>query len=164
MYITGSLINSYFICPRKTWLFAHQLSPDPDWELLELGRLITEETYKRDKKELSGEGMKIDVLKREDGDIVVGEIKKSSKGLKAAKMQLLFYLYKLKKQGVNLKGEILIPKEKKKIKVELTPELESELKKTFTSIREIILQDKPPEPVKTKFCNHCAYKEFCWER
>jgi len=162
MKLTGSLVNAYFICPRKLWLFAHEVSPDPDWELLELGRLITEATYKRDRKELSSEGMKIDVLKREDGDIVVGEIKKSSKGLKAAKMQLAFYLYKLKKKRVNLKGELLIPKEKKRIKVELTPELESELEKAFASIREIISKDKPPEPHKIRFCTRCAYREFCW--
>ncbi|MCM8804503.1 MAG: CRISPR-associated protein Cas4, partial [Candidatus Omnitrophica bacterium] len=99
------LINAYFICSRKLWFFSRQISPDPEWEFLEIGRLISETAFQRDKKELTSDGMKIDVLKRRNKDMVVGEIKKSSKGLKSAIMQLAFYLYNLKKKGLNLKGE-----------------------------------------------------------
>lgn len=162
MYLTGNIVNAYFICKRKVWLFAHEISPDPQWELLELGRLVSEESYSRDRKELSTTGMKIDIIQRADGKIIIGEIKKSSKGLKAAQMQLAYYLYRMKKQGVNLSGELLIPKERKRIAVELTPELEGELKKAFEAIEKIISRDKPPEPVRIGFCKRCAYREFCW--
>jgi len=64
MYLTGNIVNAYFICKRKVWLFAHEISPDPQWELLELGRLVSEESYSRDRKELSTTGMKIDIIQR----------------------------------------------------------------------------------------------------
>ena len=162
MRITGTLVNAYFVCKRKVWLFAHELSPDPDWELLEIGRLISEESYKREKKEITLEGMKIDMVRSSGGNILVGEIKKSSKELKASIMQLAFYLYNLKRQGLDFKGEILIPKEKKKIKVELTPQLEEELERSLKDIRKLILQEIPPVPEKKKICYKCAFKEFCW--
>jgi len=143
-------------------LFAHEVSADPEWELLELGRLIATGSYQRDKKELTTEGMKIDLIQKRDGRIIVGEIKKSSKGLKAAIMQLAYYLYRLKRQGVELTGELLIPKEKKRIKVELTPELEAELELAFARMREIMNNDRPPPVKKSRFCTRCAYREFCY--
>jgi len=162
MYITGSLINSYFICPRKTWLFAHELVPDPHFELLEIGRIIGQESYQRERKEIEMEGMKIDLLKRKEGELVVCEIKKSSICLESAKMQLVYYLYRLKSQGLNLKGEILIPREKKKFSVELTPELVEKLQRTIKDIKHIIALETPPPPLKTKFCRRCAFRDFCW--
>ncbi len=162
MHLTGNLINAYFICQRKLWLYARQLSPDPAWELLELGRLLTQASYPRDKKEITTEGMKIDLIKREDGDFILGEIKKSSKGIKAAMMQLAFYLYKLKKEGLELKGELLIPKQRKRIPVKLDNSIETQLNHAISEIRKIISYEKPPAPSKTGYCRHCAYSEFCW--
>lgn len=52
-----------------------------------------------------------------------------------------------KKQGIEIKGELLIPKERKRIEVELTPPLENELRAAF---KEIIRKDMPPEPQKNK--------------
>jgi len=160
--ITGNLVNAYFVCPRKLWLYAHEISPDPEWEFLELGRLISEQSYKREKRELEIGGMKIDILQRRDGEVIVGEIKKSSKGLKPGKMQLLFYLYKLKQYGVEMKGELLIPKERKRIKVELDETLERELKNAIEEMQKIMKSDEPPEPKRTWWCSKCAYFEFCW--
>lgn len=160
--ITGTLIWYYFICPREVWLMAHELNPEQGNPYLEIGRLIHEHSYPREKKGFETSGMKVDILRSEGKHILVGEVKKSSRYLKSATMQLAYYLYRLKEMGIEAKGELLIPKEKKRIKVELTPELELELEKAFTSIKGIISQDRPPEPVRIRFCNHCAYKEFCW--
>jgi len=160
--ITGSLINAFYICPRKAWLVAHEFGPEPDNVYIEIGKLIAGEAYKRERKEIVFENVKIDLVKRENKDIVVGEVKKSSKGRKAATMQLAFYLYRLKQRGINATGELLIPKERKRIPVEPTPDVEDELKQTFHHIKEIINQDNPPEPVKNKYCTSCAYREFCW--
>jgi len=106
--------------------------------------------------------MKIDLIKKKDGELIVGEIKKSSHFELPARMQLAFYLYKLRKRGIDAKGELLIPKEKKKIPVELCPNIENELEKAFQNIKEIIDQEKPPQPAKIRFCRNCAYREFCW--
>jgi len=77
-------------------------------------------------------------------------------------MQLAFYLRELKKQGIFAKGELLIPKEKKRFKVELTDEIEKELEKAISEIKKIISIEKPPHPEKNQFCRNCAYYEFCW--
>ena len=161
-HITGNLINAYYICKRKLWLFAHKVNPSLDNPYLEIGTLIGEESYKREKKEISVGNIKIDLIKKEDGNVVVAEIKKSSKGETPARMQLLFYLYQLKKTGIEAKGELLIPKERKKIPVELTEDKGKELEKAFADIKEILKMDTPPLLRRIPFCRNCAYNEFCW--
>ncbi|MEA3313129.1 MAG: Dna2/Cas4 domain-containing protein, partial [Caldisericota bacterium] len=86
--ITGNLVNAYYICYRKLWFFAHEVNPHLDNFYLEIGTLIGEQSYKREKKEIQIGNMKIDLVKKEGGNIVIAEIKKSSKGVKAARMQL----------------------------------------------------------------------------
>ncbi len=46
-------------------------------------------------------------------------------------MQLLFYLYKLKEREIEAKGELLIPKERKKISVELDKAAEEKIEVCF---------------------------------
>jgi len=130
--ITGTLIWYYYICPREVWLMARELNPDEDNYFLEIGRFLSEETYRREKKEIEIGNIKIDLLKKDDKKIVIGEVKKSSKFESSAKMQLAFYLYRLKQNGIEAKGG------------------------------KIISSETPPEPKKIRFCTKCAYREFCW--
>jgi len=160
--VTGTLIWYYYVCPREVWLIAHELSPNQEDPFLEIGRLLQEDTYRREKKEITVGNMKIDLIRRKNGEVVVGEVKKSSRFERSAIMQLAFYLYGLKKRGINVKGELMVPKERKRIPVELTPGIEDELRQAFRQIKDIIAQDNPPEPVKNKYCSSCAYREFCW--
>ncbi len=160
--ITGNLINAYFVCRRKLWLFAHEVSPRKDNQLLEIGRIIAEESYRREIKEIAFGSVKIDLIRKRDGEFFVSEVKKSSRFLKPAEMQLAFYLKELKKRGILAKGELLIPKEKKRFEVELSDEIEKELESAIADIKRIILLDKPPEVIKNKFCNKCSYFEFCF--
>jgi CRISPR-associated exonuclease Cas4 len=162
IHITGNLVNAYFICKRKFWLYARQFNPDPETDLLLLGRIISEESYKRERKEILFDGVKIDLIRREGQDFIVCEIKKSSKGLKAAIMQLAFYFKKLAERGVVAKGEILIPKEKRRIPFELTEELEKELEHGLRDMQTIMINNIPPASVKTNFCKSCAFFEFCF--
>ena len=161
--IIPTLIWYYYICPREVWLMSHEINPEQDNPLVELGRFFHDYSYKRDKKEVSLDGMKIDLIRKdEDGNYIVCEVKKSSRFELSAKMQLLYYLYRLKKMGVNAKGELLIPKERKKIKVELNDESEKEIIETVRNIRKIIDSETPPRPVRIKYCGRCAYRYFCW--
>ncbi len=141
---------------------AHEINPEKDNPLLEIGRLIHEDSYAREEKGFETAGMKIDLIKKVDDKIMIGEIKKSSRFLKSARMQLAFYLWRLKEMGIETSGQLLIPKEKKKIKVELSESTEKELKQAFNEIEKIIFAEKPPEPKKISFCRNCAYREFCW--
>ncbi|MEZ0344485.1 MAG: CRISPR-associated protein Cas4 [Caldimicrobium sp.] len=160
--INGNLVNAYFICKRKFWLYARQLNPSPNIDLLLLGRLISENTYSREKKEIFLDIIKIDLVKKLDQNIIVCEVKKSSKGLEAAKMQVAFYLLKLKERGINAKGEILIPKEKKIVPFELTDDIETLLVNSIKDMQNLTAQEIPPPVVKTSFCKNCAFVEFCY--
>jgi CRISPR-associated exonuclease Cas4 len=160
--VNGTLIWYYYICKREVWLMARHIEPWQDNSFIEIGRLISEQSYKRDKKEIHMENIVIDLLKTEEGDVIIGEVKKSSTFEESAKMQLAFYLMKLKELGINAKGELLFPKEKKKIKVVLTTEIEQELIKAKNEIIKIINMEKPPVAIKNKFCLKCGYREFCW--
>lgn len=141
---------------------SRELHPNQEDSFLEIGRLIHENSYLRQKKEILTRNMKIDLIKKKDGNSVVGEIKKSSRFLLPSKMQLLFYLYRLKEMGVEVKGEILVPKERKRERVYLTDDLKNKLKVAIQEVKEIIAQYSPPPPVKISFCGKCAYNEFCW--
>ena len=150
--INGTLIWYYFICKREVWLMARHLIPAQDDTNIAIGRLIKEDTYEREKKEVRIDNIVMDLVKKENNQILVGEVKKSSKFLKGAKMQLLYYLYYLKTKGIVAKGELLFPKEKERIEVELTEDNEKELQTAITEIEKIMLSDKPPELKKIKFC------------
>ncbi len=160
--VTGTLIWYYYICPREVWLMAHELNPETENSFLELGRLVHKESYPREKREFSAPGMKIDILREKGGQLIVGEVKKSSRSTRSATMQLAYYLWRLKEMGIKAKGELLIPKERKRISVELTEELERELEASMVEIQALIARKTPPSPVRIRFCRNCAYREFCW--
>ena len=159
--INGTLIWYYFICKREVWLIAHSIEADQENEFTTLGSHIHEIFYQRKKKEIFIDSIiKIDVL---PDDTLIGEIKKSSKFLDSAIMQVAFYLYYLKhNKKINKKGVLLIPEEKRKIEIELTPDLEIEIEKAIKEIFEIVKYDLPPKPIKTKYCQNCGYKDMCW--
>ena len=156
------MINYYSICHRSVWYLIHGLEAAQDHPFLEIGRFITQESYTRSKKEIVFENLKIDLVKKENNDVVVAEIKKSSKAKKSAQLQLAYYLYRLKEIGITARGELLFPKEKKREKVVLTKELESTLQAVLLDIEEISNREKPPELKKITYCRNCAYRDFCW--
>src|SRR5699024_10623121 len=104
MQLGGIHIQYYFVCPRKLWLYTKNLGLEEGFERVEDGKLLHDSSYKRaEKRELyTDERFKIDVL---DGEYV-REIKLSSKMTEADKYQMLFYLYELKKRGLERKGLI----------------------------------------------------------
>ncbi len=160
--ITPTLLWYYFICPREVWFMARHIVPEQDDTNIALGRLIKDESYAREKKEIRIENMVIDLIKKDNQEIVVCEVKKSSKYIESAKIQLLYYLYLLKQKGINIKGELLFPKEKKKISLELTTEIIILLEKTISAIEELINKATPPQRKKIIFCRKCGYKELCY--
>ena len=160
--ITGTLVWYYAICPREAWLMAHEVEPERDFELLAEGRLNQEAHYKRATKELSLPGMRLDQVRREGERLIVSEVKKSSRFLPATRMQLGYYLWRLAREGMEASGEILVPKERKREVVELTPELEASVERTMEEIETLVARPTPPPAVKIPFCKNCAYAEFCW--
>lgn len=161
-FITPSLINAFCICRRKAWLQSRSINPQQDYSNISIGRTIDETSYKRQKRSITIDNMKIDLIEESNEKPLICEVKKSSAGKKAAIMQIAYYLYRLKEMGIEAKGRLLLPKERKRETVELDEELEEEIKKLVKEVKELISLDKPPELKRTKFCRRCAYFEFCF--
>lgn len=160
--ITGTLIWYYYICHREVWLMAHNMAPDQDDTNVALGRFFGEQSYGREKKEVSFGNLKFDVIKKDERGLVLAEVKKSSKFFKSARMQLAFYLSELRDKGIEAKGELLFPREKKREFVELDLDLLDQLEEAKRGIYRIAAAEIPPAPKKIAFCGKCAYGEFCW--
>jgi CRISPR-associated exonuclease Cas4 len=160
--ISGSIIQSYMICPRQSWLMTRNLSGDQHNEFLDIGRLISEETYKRDRKEIMIGGNKIDVIRKDQNSVLLIETKKSSRAEEAGEMQLLFYMYNLRHKIEHLRGEIRYPKEKKVVELELTEEKIKEIEGIIERLNEIGQRPLPPEKKWIGYCKTCSYLEFCW--
>ncbi len=158
----GTLIWYYFICKREVWLMARSIVPEQDHDLVAMGRWIEETTYQRSRKRINLEHVVIDVMNVEKGKILVGEVKKSSRYVKSATMQLAYYLFVLKQKGIHAEGVLLFPKERKRLQVVLDERLEQELLAVLRDIQAIIRKEVPPPPVPCRFCKKCAYAEFCW--
>lgn len=160
--VNGTLIWYYYICKREVWLMSHKIAPDEDDENIDIGRFIHENSYGRKTKEVSIGNIKVDVIDKKDGYVMIGEIKKTSKYMKSAKMQLSYYLLQLKRNGIDGKGVLMFPQEKKRESIELDDELINELEKVERDILKICYESYPPEPIKINMCRNCAYREFCW--
>jgi len=159
--VNGTLIWYYYICKREVWLIGHGIEPEQEGDFISLGRHIHESFYKRRKKELGIDNrIKIDIL---PGRKVIGEIKKSSRFVESARMQVAFYLYYMKKEkGIEMEGLLLVPEERKRVKVKLTEELERKVEKAIGEIKSILKLKRPPPAVKVNYCKKCAYREMCW--
>ncbi|ODN29670.1 CRISPR-associated protein Cas4 [Fervidobacterium thailandense] len=156
-------LYSYLICKRQAWLISHGIEGKQDNVYLDIGRLIHEETYDRySHEEIILDGAKIDVFFESKNVKLIGEIKASSRRVEEAKMQLLYYCYILKQRGLEVDAQLLIPREKKRIKVELNPDSEKRLLEHLNDLSNTIKTPKPPEPIRLSSCSKCAYEEFCW--
>jgi len=160
--ITGTYIWYYFICKREVWLLSRGITADQLNDNMSIGRFLHENTYMREKKELDFYGMKLDIIKKEKGRLLIGEIKKSSRYFLSAKMQLLFYLSELEEQGLDAEGILLIPEERKRENITLNESSREAIRKTKNEILDIVSNDIPPIPEKIKYCKNCAYNELCW--
>jgi CRISPR-associated exonuclease Cas4 len=160
--VGGTLIWYYFICKRQVWLISHQLTPDQDDTNIAIGRLIDRTAYEREKKELVVGSSKMDIFSIIDGQLVIGEVKKSSRYRDSARMQLAFYLKELAERGIEATGELRFPEEKKRETIELDQKLIEELDRVERDILRIVYLDSPPAPEKIKWCRKCAYADFCW--
>lgn len=106
--------------------------------------------------------MLIDLIEESDEGPVICEVKKSSAGKRAAIMQIAFYLYRLKEKGVEAKGRLLLPKERKREIIVLDDKLEREIKEMIVEVKKLVTAEQPPELNRSKFCSKCAYFEFCF--
>jgi CRISPR-associated exonuclease Cas4 len=126
-----------------------------------LGKLTHKESYRRARKEVALGSINIDFVKRGD-EIVLHEVKKSRRMEKAHVYQMLYYLYYLRKHGVEARGVINYPLLRRTRKVSLSREKELEIEGIIKEIHELISRENPPRPRKKTYCRKCSYFELCW--
>lgn len=159
--INGSLVNAYIVCKRQAWLYAHQVHGDQNNEYLLMGKALALAQENKNLHEYPFGNLVFDKLSKESGHYLVTEYKKSLKNVSAGEMQLLFYIYCLKK-GLNLKevkGRLVSGK--KIISVDDTEENFKKIEQIIKEIVELVSQEKPPKFVPLHYCKTCAYQDYC---
>lgn len=160
--VSGTYIWYYCICKREVWLLAHGLEADQQDENMQIGNVIHDTSYSRNSKEVGFAHSKFDIISKDNGKLMVGEIKKSSRFIESSRMQLLFYLKELSDNNINAEGVLMFPDEKKREVVRLDEENKIKLENIINDIKRIVNFEQVPPPVKIKYCKKCAYAEFCW--
>jgi CRISPR-associated exonuclease Cas4 len=158
--ITGVKVNYHHVCKTKLWLFSHNISLEKESDNVAIGKMLHEDRYKKNSKNITIDGISIDFVKTEKR-LEIHEIKKSKKIDIADRSQLLFYLYFLKKRDIDAVGVLNYPLLNKTEKIELTPEDETTTEKDIEDIKNIVLGSMP-SPERKKICSKCAYEEFCF--
>lgn len=159
--ITGVMIYYYFVCKRKLWYFSHEINMESENENVMLGKLLDENSYKRDDKHVNIDNViNIDFL-RENQEL--HEVKKSKAIEEAGVWQVKYYLYYLKERGVKgMKARIDYPLLKKNLVIELTDEDCEKLKQILCEIETLVGEAFPPEFEEKKICKKCAYFDLCF--
>ena len=160
--ITGTAVNYLHICTRKLWFYQHHLEMEHTSEYVDLGKLLHEESYTREKRrEWNIDNLiQIDFVDKQG---ILHDIKSGPAMETAHVMQLCYYLYLLKRKGItNRKGVINYPRQRRTTEVELTPEKERELEAAIEQINHIAALPTPPHADYMKICKSCSYQELCW--
>lgn len=158
--ITGVKVNYYHVCETKLWLFSHNITLEKENDNVAMGKMLHENRYKKSFKNVTIDGISIDFVKT-GKKLEIHEIKKSKKIDAADRAQLLFYLYFLKKRGMDAIGILNYPLLNKTEKIELSSEDEANTEEDIESIKNIVLGSMPL-PEHKKICSKCAYEDFCF--
>ena len=155
MNLTATHLSYYATCKRKLWLFSHQITCEHESELVRIGKIHHEEM---EKNSIEIDNIRIDMMK--DGKVF--ELKKKNTAPEAARLQVLFYLWKLKQKEVITSGMIKYKENNRIEDVELTPETEKHLLDAMENTEDIMGAKKPPEAERIKYCRKCSYNELCF--
>lgn len=161
MNITGLMVYYYFICQRKLWYFVNSINMEQNSELVEIGKILDETSYSREKKGiLIDNTINIDFIKN---GAVLHEVKKTKAIEEAGIWQIKYYMYYLEKRGVkNIKAKIDFPLLRETKEIVLEPEDKTILENVIKNIEDIASQDKPPKIINSKICKKCSYFDLCY--
>lgn len=158
--VTGVMVQYFVICKRELWFFLKQVNMNYNNDDISIGKSIHEASYKRENKEVKVDNMVFDFIKKGD-ELVVFEMKKSSKLTIGAKYQLYFYLYSLRLLNSNIKGILLYPNERKREEIVLTDEIIEEVDNIIDGILKISDLNAPPHAEIKPYCKECSFFELC---
>lgn len=159
--VTGIMIYYYKVCKRKLWYFYNEIQMEDGNENVLIGKVIDEETYKRDKKHINIDNIiNIDFIRSKG---ILHEVKKSRKIEDASILQVKYYLYYLKKRGVSsIVGKIDYPLLKESIEVKLLDNDIEYIEMILNDMEKIFISMVPPKLEKKQICKACAYYDLCF--
>jgi len=130
-------------------------------ELVEIGKILDEETYKRENKSvLIDDTINIDFVKN---GAVLHEVKKTKSIEEAGIWQLKYYMYYLDKKGIkNITAKIDFPLLRETKEILLEEKDINVLDNVINDIQNIMTLDKPPKAIDSKICNNCSYFDLCY--
>ncbi|HHR3008232.1 TPA: CRISPR-associated protein Cas4 [Listeria monocytogenes] len=149
------------MCKRKLWCFSKEIRMEHLDENVQLGKLLDESSYKREKGQVMiDETVNIDFIKDWK---VLHEVKKSKAIEEAGIWQLKYYMYFLKQKGIIIeKGVVDYPKLRQRETIFLTIEDERKIEKILADIEITTSSLKPPTIIDKPLCKKCAYYEYCY--
>lgn len=158
--LLGLWFNIFVVCKRELWFYIKQINMNYNNDDISIGNAIHEKSYRRENKEVRIDNMVFDFVKK-GNDLVIFEIKKSSKLTIGAKYQLYFYLYTLRYLEPNIQGMLIYPKERKREEISLNETIIDEMDKIIDGILEISKLEKPPIAEIKPYCKGCSFYELC---
>jgi CRISPR-associated exonuclease Cas4 len=164
MTTTGTYIKYYKVCHRKLWLFHNHIEMEHTSELVAEGTFIGEKSYPQRAeryREILLDGSRIDFY--DPHDKVVHEIKKSDKFEDSHIAQVQFYLYLLRKNGIEgATGLIEYPKLRQTQTVQLTDDDVPMVEGWIHDIERIVEREQCPDRIAKSKCRSCSYFDFCY--
>ena len=161
MQITGIMIYYYFVCKRKLWYFLNQINMEQNSELVSIGKILDETTYKKEKKGiLIDNTINVDFI---ENGAILHEVKKTKSIESASIWQIKYYMYYLREKGIeNIQAEINYPLLRKTEQI-ILEEKDRKIFKTVTQeIEELQKSEKIPKKINSKICKNCAYFHLCY--
>lgn len=159
---TGLMVYYYIVCKRKLWYFTHDITMEENNDMVNIGKILHEESYSRTEKNVKIDGViNVDFIKNGK---VLHEVKKSRKIEEAGVWQVKYYLYYLKKLGMDeLTGQIDYPLLRQTLTVILEDKDIIELERIIEDINAIISKELPPKIyLSRKLCQKCAFFDLCY--
>lgn len=164
MTISATQIAYLHTCYRKLWLFSNGIRMEHTSDMVAEGKLIGETSYQdRSAKytELEIDGVKIDFY--DPKTRTIHEVKKSDKVETAHIAQVKYYLYILRKNGIEEPQAILeYPRLRQRESVFWEEGDAEKIQNWIREIQAITSQDSCPPLEKKPICKKCSYYDFCY--
>jgi CRISPR-associated exonuclease Cas4 len=153
------MMQYYHVCKRELWFLSRHVEIDRENPAVVRGTHVDQTSYEGEKRHRRLGMIAVDLL--QDGRVV--EVKPSSALARPAKMQLLYYLWYLRRViGIERTGVLAHPRERSREVVELNPENAQEIEDSIRGIHSVVTATSPPPAEEKPFCGSCAYHDFCW--
>lgn len=164
MQIGGTHIQYLLLCHCKLWLFARSINMEQTHERVAEGKYLHENSYTRRASatvEIEVGGCKIDHYNPHTQTL--HETKLSNKVEHAHRSQVIYYMYALRKHGINCRQAVLeYPKLRQTETIPWSAEMTAEAKALAKRAKEVILKKECPPLMAKSICRSCAYEELCY--